>query len=279
VSPKAIAVELGITRQGVDQIWKRVFDRAAALSSTKPAPAKWYSWHDRPPAELPWCKFSHLNQVEPAWFKAQQWPPVSSMTERCVDVVAGPALMPKVLSRWGYAHTSSSTGMQRRIVKGRLRIFVPATPAATRSRPENKRPRAMPPKRNHASNRDLLVSLGLDGNTPLEHAKTSFLREKCWSWKKPALTEMEVIEAYKQIPVGAIEPALAKLSAIDQGLIVKKFGQPMTIPALARFRQQSYAKTLPALYRAVKRLQRAAELINHDNVVMIFAPVKRRAAA
>jgi hypothetical protein len=206
-----------------------------------------------------------------------------------VDVVAGAAMMPKVKTRWVWAHKGDKTPKDKtersapslhadlRAIKGpslmRYRSWQ-WRPGNTNTNPQH-----LPRPSVKAAHRDLLVSLGLDGGVPLDHAKTAFLREKCWSWKKPALAEMEVIEAYKQIPVGAIESALAKLSVIDRSLIVKKFGQPMTTPALARFRQQSYAKTLPAMYRAVKRLQRAAELINHDNVVMIFTPVKRRAAA
>ena len=121
---------------------------------------------------------------------------------------------------------------------------------------KNSKPRSLLPRGSvrgelgHAEAIELLKSLGVAGKAAVKHPSTPK--------KRPSLTEVEVIETYRQIPEDAVEPALAKLNAIDRELIIKKFGHPMTVPALARLRKQSYAKTLPALHRAVKRLQQAA---------------------
>ncbi|MPZ40384.1 MAG: sigma-70 family RNA polymerase sigma factor [Rhizobiales bacterium] len=313
---KEIAAELGITRARVDQIWCGLVDRAAALLTNprrakhiKPAPSRWYLWSDRPPAELP-RNISNISQVEPAWFKAQRWPGdhATFRTERRVEVVAGPALMPPVLSRWGYAHAHEATGLERR---RRVKGWLPAIPAAGRvnhvgpslvgledwlallprerkllrivgsatkaagRRAVNTKPRWMPPAgtRTRAANRELLVSLGIDGSRDLKIVKVALVREKCWSYRKPMLTETDVLEVFAAIPPDAVEPALAKLNPNDQALIKLRLREPpMSIPAIARFRETSYAKTLPALYRAVKRLQAAAML---RNKVVVLAVARR----
>jgi len=249
----------------------------------------WPAWSDRPPAVLPYiikgpdglcaqcshiCRqcycvttIAQIEQAAPEWLKAQSWPTdyATFRTERHVHVIAGGAQMPKVQNRWINAHAGQPraerpSGLLRDI----NRIQAPAT-VQYRSwqwKPRKGKADARPGgylrphgsvrgELGHAEAVELLKSLKVAGMAVVKHPASG-------RKKKSPMTEVEVIEAYRQIPEDAVEPALAKLSAIDRELIIKKFGQPMAIPALARFRQQSYAKTLPALHRAVKRLQEAA---------------------
>ena len=102
---------------------------------------------------------------------------------------------------------------------------------------KNSKPRSLLPRGSvrgelgHAEAIELLKSLGVAGKAAVKHPSAPK--------KRPPLTEVEVIETYRQIPEDAVEPALAKLNC--------KEVRATKIPALARFRKRHLRQDAPRL--------------------------------